>query len=101
MLDAVRQEIDWGIDQLTYAASCPTLNPTNLLQGGSLLDYVRKRKRLSEAEACSFLQQIVKGLTHCHQHEARLLLPASLLWVLSHPHEQYAISVCLAACKDV
>ena len=66
----------------THAACAPLLPntrlDTHLLQGGSLLDYVRKRKRLSEAEACSFLQQIVKGLTHCHQHEARLL-PASLL----------------------
>lgn len=36
---------------------------------GSLLDYVRQRKRLSEAEACYFLQQIVAGLQYCHANE--------------------------------
>ncbi|KAK9819595.1 hypothetical protein WJX72_000121 [[Myrmecia] bisecta] len=36
---------------------------------GSLLDYVRKRKRLSELESCLFLQQIVHGLAYCHSRE--------------------------------
>ncbi|DBB15140.1 TPA: hypothetical protein ACH3X3_004147 [Trebouxia sp. C0006] len=40
-----------------------------LAQGGSLLDYVRQRKRLAEPEACFFLQQIVHGLMHCHDME--------------------------------
>ena len=40
-----------------------------LAQGGSLLDYVRQRKRLAESEACFFLQQIVHGLVHCHEME--------------------------------
>lgn len=40
-----------------------------LAQGGSLLDYVRQRKRLAEPEACFFLQQIVHGLLHCHSME--------------------------------
>ena len=40
-----------------------------LAQGGSLLDYVRQRKRLAEPEACFFLQQIVLGLMHCHDME--------------------------------
>ena len=42
-----------------------------LAQGGSLLDYVRQRKRLAEPEACFFLQQIVHGLMHCHNMEVR------------------------------
>ena len=42
-----------------------------LAQGGSLLDYVRQRKRLAEPEACFFLQQIVHGLMHCHDMEVR------------------------------
>lgn len=33
---------------------------------GSLLDYVRARKRLGEAEACNFLQQMASGLLYCH-----------------------------------
>lgn len=39
--------------------------------GGSLLDYVRGRKRLGEAEAAYFLQQIVAGLMYCHDNEVR------------------------------
>ncbi len=42
-----------------------------LAQGGSLLDYVRQRKRLAEPEACFFLQQIVHGLMHCHDMEVQ------------------------------
>eukprot|EP00775_Hariotina_reticulata_P009903 gene9903-10060_t len=36
---------------------------------GSLLDYVRSRKRLGEGEAAYFLQQIVAGLQYCHDNE--------------------------------
>jgi 5'-AMP-activated protein kinase catalytic alpha subunit len=36
---------------------------------GSLLDYVRGRKRLGEGEAAYFLQQIVAGLQYCHDNE--------------------------------
>ena len=35
-------------------------------EGGSLLDYVRSKKRLTEAKACTFLQQVLRGLEHCH-----------------------------------
>lgn len=42
--------------------------------GGSLLDYVRSRKRLGEAESAYFLQQILTGLQYCHDCEVRLLL---------------------------
>lgn len=45
-----------------------------LAQGGSLLDYVRQRKRLAESEACFFLQQIVHGLMHCHDMEVSIQL---------------------------
>jgi hypothetical protein len=37
--------------------------------GGSLLDYVRGKKRLAEAEAAYFFQQIVAGLQYCHDCE--------------------------------
>lgn len=37
--------------------------------GGSLLDYVRSRKRLPESEAVQLLQQVVVGLVYCHQQE--------------------------------
>jgi len=33
---------------------------------GSLLDYVRNRRKLSEREACWFFKQIVLGLEFCH-----------------------------------
>ncbi len=46
-----------------------------LAQGGSLLDYVRQRKRLAEPEACCFLQQIVHGLMHCHDMEVQSANP--------------------------
>lgn len=46
-----------------------------LAQGGSLLDYVRQRKRLAEPEACFFLQQIVHGLMHCHDMEVQTAPP--------------------------
>ncbi len=46
-----------------------------LAQGGSLLDYVRQRKRLAEPEACFFLQQIVHGLMHCHDMEVQSANP--------------------------
>ncbi|EFJ49603.1 hypothetical protein VOLCADRAFT_42482, partial [Volvox carteri f. nagariensis] len=36
---------------------------------GSLLDYVRARKRLPEADACVFFQQIVSSLEYCHSRE--------------------------------
>jgi 5'-AMP-activated protein kinase catalytic alpha subunit len=36
--------------------------------GGSLLDYVRARKKLSEKEAARFFHQLCRALEHCHQH---------------------------------
>jgi 5'-AMP-activated protein kinase catalytic alpha subunit len=36
---------------------------------GSLLDYVRSKKRLPEADAVPILQQIVAALAHCHHRE--------------------------------
>ncbi|GAX80939.1 hypothetical protein CEUSTIGMA_g8374.t1 [Chlamydomonas eustigma] len=38
-------------------------------QNGSLLDYVRARKRLTEPDAVNVLQQIVAGLMYCHSRE--------------------------------
>ena len=36
---------------------------------GSLLDYVRARKRLAEPDAAFILQQVVAGLEYCHRRE--------------------------------
>lgn len=36
---------------------------------GTLLDHVRGKKKLQEAEAAYLLQQIVAGLQHCHKRE--------------------------------
>ena len=37
-------------------------------EGGSLLDYVRGKKRLSEAAACAFMHQVLRGLENCHEN---------------------------------
>jgi serine/threonine protein kinase len=37
--------------------------------GGSLLDFVRARKRLAEADAVPILQQVVASLAYCHARE--------------------------------
>ena len=39
---------------------------------GTLLDYVRNRKRLSEREACWFLKQMIHGLEFCHEAQVSL-----------------------------
>jgi 5'-AMP-activated protein kinase catalytic alpha subunit len=36
---------------------------------GSLLDYVRGKRRLEESQAATFFVQIAAGLQYCHQHE--------------------------------
>lgn len=46
---------------------------------GSLLDYVRARKRLGEPQACQFFQQIVAGLAYCHANEVRSSLGCSVI----------------------
>lgn len=40
-----------------------------LAQGGSLLDYIRDRKRVSENLAIRFFLQVVAGLQYCHDRE--------------------------------
>jgi Protein kinase domain len=42
-----------------------------LAQGGSLLDYVRERKTISEEAALRFFLQVVAGLEFCHSREVR------------------------------
>lgn len=44
---------------------------------GSLLDYVRNRKRLSEADACWFFKQMLHGMQFCHDNQVNP--PPSLL----------------------
>ena len=42
------------------------------LPNGSLLDRVRKQKRIAEAEASRLLRQSAEGLQHCHEQHVRL-----------------------------
>ena len=42
-----------------------------LAQGGSLLDFVRSRKRINEGNALSFFSQVVAGLQFCHANQVR------------------------------
>ncbi len=63
-----------------------------LAQGGSLLDYVRQRKRLAEPEACFFLQQIVHGLMHCHDMEVQS----------ANPHDSVLfLFICMSSVKAI
>jgi serine/threonine protein kinase len=71
-----------------------------LAQGGSLLDYIRDRKRVSESLAVRFFLQIVAGLQYCHDREvlplpcfcsSSCLLPAlytllAVAWVPTNRH---------------
>ncbi len=52
-----------------------------LVDGGELFEYLLDRKRLPEAEARHFLQQLVEGLTYCHSKGIfhRDLKPENLL----------------------
>ncbi|KNE58672.1 CAMK/CAMKL/BRSK protein kinase [Allomyces macrogynus ATCC 38327] len=51
------------------------------VEGGELFDYLVKKGRLDEQEACSFFQQIIYGVHYCHQHLIchRDLKPENLL----------------------
>ncbi|KAI9219696.1 kinase-like domain-containing protein, partial [Blastocladiella britannica] len=51
------------------------------VEGGELFDYLVKRGRLDEREACTFFQQIILGLDYCHKHQIchRDLKPENLL----------------------
>ena len=42
------------------------------LPNGSLLDRVRKHKRIVEPEAARLLRQSAEGLQHCHEQHVRL-----------------------------
>lgn len=37
-------------------------------EGGELFDYIVKRKRLDEAEAIKFMQQIIAGVEYIHKN---------------------------------
>ena len=41
------------------------------LPNGSLLDRVRKQKRIPEREASRLLRQAAEGLQHCHEQHVR------------------------------
>ena len=66
---AVRADSGCSAVSVGVYVNAPGEQVMELAQGGSLLDYVRQRKRLAEPEACFFLQQIVHGLMHCHDLE--------------------------------
>jgi len=57
-----------GIAQLLECAETPQYLYIIMeyCAGGSLLDYVREKRRLSETKACSLFQQILAALEHCH-----------------------------------
>ena len=42
-----------------------------LAKGGSLLDFVRTRKRLSEDRSIRYFLQLVAGLQFCHKNEVQ------------------------------
>lgn len=50
-------------------------------EGGELFDYIVKRKRLPEMEACKIFQQIISGVRHLHKNSIvhRDLKPENLL----------------------
>ena len=50
-------------------------------KGGELFDYIVKKKRLKEAEACCFFQQIINGVEYLHNQGIihRDLKPENLL----------------------
>ena len=55
--------------------NCFTLNNMQVafvleyLEGGTLLDYVKNKQRLSEEEAREFFSQIVDAISHCHANK--------------------------------
>ncbi len=57
-----------GIAQLLECAETPqyVYIIMEYCAGGSLLDYVRGKRRLSENEACLLFQQLLAALQHCH-----------------------------------
>jgi 5'-AMP-activated protein kinase, catalytic alpha subunit len=57
-----------GIAQLLECAETPQylFIIMEYCAGGSLLDYVREKRKLSENEACLLFQQLLAALQHCH-----------------------------------
>jgi 5'-AMP-activated protein kinase catalytic alpha subunit len=57
-----------GIAQLLECAETPQYLYIIMeyCAGGSLLDYVREKRKLSENEACLLFQQLLAALQHCH-----------------------------------
>ena len=39
------------------------------LEGGTLLDYIKQKKRLTEEEARHFFTQMVEGVAYCHANK--------------------------------
>jgi hypothetical protein len=68
---------------------------------GSLLDYVRGRKRLGEGEAAYFLQQIVAGLQYCHNNEVRPVVGSLAMLFLLDMCSSVATLCCQAAALKV
>lgn len=68
---------------------------------GSLLDYVRSRKRLGEGEAAFFLQQIVAGLQYCHDNEVTAAEEAGAAGVSHQLHPLQCAAFLLRNCPDL
>ena len=64
-----------------FATSSKIFIVLELVDGGELFEYLLEKKRLAEAEARHFLQQIVDGLGYCHSQGIfhRDLKPENLL----------------------
>lgn len=43
------------------------VNIMDCCMGGELLDYVKERKRLTEAEAKKIMRQVLSGIQYCHK----------------------------------
>jgi len=69
------------------------------LTGGSLLDHIRKKRRLSESEAAGILAQTLSVLAHLHSHNVahRDIKPENLIFSCKRSHDLKLIDLGFAA----
>jgi len=51
----------------TFMMNKIMVNIMDCCMGGELLDYVKERKRLTEAEAKTIIMQVISGIHYCHK----------------------------------